>query len=265
MSSVQNTPSKVAIVTGAGGGIGKGIALRLVKDGFNVVISDLSTQKDNMTGVVQESEEISTTNSKIVAVVCDVTKEDEVQAMVARTLELFGRLDCMVANAGIFAVYSLAEVSVDTFRKIMDVNAVGTLLCFRNAAAAMIKSAKGGRLIAACSIAGKQGNPLYGAYSASKFAVRALVQTAAKEYAQAGITVNAYAPGVIDTPMSRGVTSDLGPMSFEAFQSMAANVSLLKRVGRPEDIANLVSFFASEQSSFMTGQTVTIDGGIVFE
>jgi len=266
MSSIQNSSNKVAIVTGAAGGIGKGIALRLVKDGFNVVISDLTAQKDNMAGVVQEAEGIST-SSKCVAVVCDVTKEDEVQAMVARTLELFGRLDCMVANAGIYVSHTLAEVPVDTFRKIMDVNAIGVLLCFRNAAAAMIKTdtAKGGRLIAACSISGKQAFASSGAYSASKFAVRALVQTAAKEYAEAGITVNAYAPGMIDTPLSRGLTSyDLGPMSPEEFQSGLVEASLLKRVGQPEDIANLVSFFASEQSSFMTGQTVTIDGGVIF-
>lgn len=263
MSSSPNSLSKVAIVTGAAGGIGKAIALRLVKDGFNVVISDLSNQKDNMAGVVQEADEISTTSSKCAAVVCDVTKEDEVQAMVARTLELFGRLDCMVANAGIFAVHPFAKVSVEAFRKIMDVNAVGTLLCFRNAAATMIKTgtAKGGKLIAACSVAGKQGQPLVAAYCASKFAVKALVQTAAKEYAEAGITVNAYAPGTIDSPLTR----NLGPAMFEQLQSLSIDRSVLKRIGQPEDVANLVSFLASEQSSFMTGQTVSTDGGTVFE
>jgi len=269
MSSSPKTARKVAIVTGAAGGIGKFVALRLLKDGFNVIISDLSTQKENLDGVLKESEEIESRNGgKCVAVVCDVAQEDQVQAMVDRALEAFGRLDVMIANAGIFAMHSLAEVPIDTFRRIMDVNAIGTLLCFRVAAAAMIKqgTAKGGRLIAACSAAAKQGFPYHGAYCASKFAVRALVHTAAKEYAEDGITVNAYAPGIIDTPITRGVTSQLiTGMTGEQFQQMGASKNLMKRVGQPEEVAGLVSFLVSEESSFMTGQTISFDGGVIFE
>jgi len=272
MATTTRIPRKVAIVTGSAGGIGKSIALRLIKDGPNIVLCDLSQQKDNLAEVVKEAEKIrKDEDCQCVAVTCDVSQEDQVQAMVDRTVDLFGRLDCMVANAGILALHSLADVPLETFRKIMDVNVIGTLICFRVAAAAMIKcnSALGGRLIAACSAAGKQGYNFHGAYCASKFAIRALVHTAAMEYAPVGINVNAYAPGVIDTPLTQTYVNDLGPsvtgLTSEQFLRMGIDKCLMKRVGQTEEIANLASFFASEESSFMTGQMVSIDGGAIFE
>jgi len=270
MSLLTQDVRRVAIVTGSAGGIGKAIALRLIKDGFNVIVSDLFSQKDNLALVVQEAEGVrKDAGCHCVALPCDVTQENQVQAMVDQTLDLFGRLDCMIANAGIVYLHTLDDVPLDIFRKLLEVNTIGVLICFRVAAAAMIKydTAKGGRLIAASSGAGKQGVLLHGAYCATKFAVRALVQTAAMEYADVGINVNAYAPGIIDTPMTRGETGILNPevtgMTGERFQSQAAGRNLLKKLGQPEDVANLVSFLASEESSFMTGQTVSIDGGAV--
>jgi len=272
MSSTTQHTRKVAIVTGSAVGIGKAIALRLIKDGFHVIVCDLPSQKDNLALVVQEAERIRVDRGcQCVAVACDVSQEDQVQAMVDQALNLFGRLDCMVANAGKACLHSLADIPLDTFRRILDINTIGTLICFRAAAAAMIKNntAKGGRLIAASSAAGKQGYPLHGAYCSTKFAIRALVQTAAMEYAEFGINVNAYAPGMIDTPMTRGETSELHPevtgITGEIFQKSGAEGNLVKRLGQPEEVANLVSFLASEQSSFMTGQAVSVDGGVSFD
>jgi len=270
MSILAQAVHKVAIVTGSARGIGKAIALRLVKDGFNVIVSDLASEKDHLALVVQEAEKVGEDmGCHCVALACDVTQEDQVQAMVDQTLNLFGRLDCMVANAGIVYLHSMNDVPLDIFRKLLEVNTIGVLICFRVAAAAMIKhnTAKGGRLIAASSMAGKRGLLNHSAYCATKFAVRALVQTAAMEYADVGINVTAYAPGMIDTAMTRGETgilnSEVTGMTGERFQSWGVESNLLKKMGQPGDIANLVSFLASEESSFMTGQTVSIDGGAI--
>jgi len=272
MSILAQAIHKVAIVTGSARGIGRAIALRLVTDGFNVIVSDLASEKDHLDLVVQEAEKIrKDVGCRCVALACDVTQEDQVQGMVDQTLDLFGRLDCMIANAGIIHVHSLADLPLDTFRKHLEVNTIGTLICFRVAVAAMIKhnTAKGGRLLAASSAAGKRAVPLYGAYCATKFAIRALVQTAAMEYADLGITVNAYAPGTIDTAMTRGETgilnSELTGVTAERFQRRGIESNVMKRLGQAVDVANLVSFLASDESSFMTGQSVSIDGGRIFD
>jgi len=263
---------KVAIVTGAAQGIGRAIVLRLAKDGFQVVVSDLETQREKMQDVVKQATEDNAAG-KHTYIPCDVSQEADVQRLVNETVNMFGRLDCMVANAGIANCDTLADVSIEDFRKIVDVNTIGTLICYRTAAAAMIKckTARGGRIIGACSIAGKRGSAFGAAYCSSKFAIRALTQVAAMEYGPAGITINAYAPGPVDTEMGRSIPDKpprfnlMGTTPVEYLTKHVIDASVMKRVASPEEIANLASFLASEKSSFITGQCVSVDGGLNFD
>ncbi|KAJ7220667.1 hypothetical protein GGX14DRAFT_431634 [Mycena pura] len=180
--------------------------------------------------------------------------------MAAQVVERYGGLDVMVANAGIVrADTKLTELSAEEWDRVLNVNARGTFLCYKYAGIQMIKQGRGGRIIGASSVAGKQGQPLVGAYSASKFAVRGLTQSAAQEFGPHGITVNAYAPGAVDTPMSAGLEDAVAKV--EHFKNLAP----LKRIGVPEDISNLVSFLASKESQFITGQSISINGGIFFD
>jgi len=269
MSSNSSSSPKVAIVTGAASGIGKAIALRLAKDGFNVTISDLASQFPKMEEVAQQCSLINP-EGKFLLTACDVSQEDQVQKLVDDTVEQFGRLDCMVANAGIGEFDVLANVPLVNFNKVMAVNVNGTLLCYRAAAKAMIacNTGQNGRIIGACSLAGKRGVPLFGAYCASKFAVRALTQTAAIEYGTAGITVNAYAAGFVETALVEHVKEEIKKASGvdgNEFIKQTVEASALKRLGTVDDIANLVSFLASDQSSYITGQCISIDGGCNFD
>jgi len=268
---------RVAIVTGAASGIGKSIAIRLAKDFYNVVLSDLASQSERMVEAIKEIRANETNGSspingahsepvELVNIPCDVTKEDQVQNLVDETVRKFGRLDCIIANAGIAGFELIADISLDSYNAVMNVNAAGTFLCYRIAAKAMIacNTARGGRLIGACSQAGKMGVPLLGAYCASKFAIRALTQTCAREFGAAGITVNAYAPGFVDTPLVRAagqVYNKTMGITGEEYIQQVVQQSALKRLGDVEDVANLVSFLASDQSGFITGQCISIDGG----
>jgi len=277
--SPQSASRKVAIVTGAATGIGATIAIRLAKDGFAVVVSDLESQRAGMEEVSQRCQKAAlephslpagTTATEFPILACDVSSEEQVNRLVDETVRTFGRLDCMVANAGIAKIGLLSDSSLESFNKIMSVNAAGTLLCYKAAAKAMIQcgSANGGRIIGASSLAGKKGFPVFGSYCASKFAIRALTQTAAMEYGPSGITVNAYAPGFISTPMVHQI-KDAAPtvtgLTGDEFIDQIAQQSALKRIGTVEEIANVVSFLASDQSSFITGQCISIDGGHNFD
>ncbi|EGN97513.1 hypothetical protein SERLA73DRAFT_124200 [Serpula lacrymans var. lacrymans S7.3] len=199
--------TRVAIVTGAAQGIGRAIALRLADDGFDVVLADIESQ----TALVDDTvSEIARKGRQALSVPTDVSKEEQVKDLVAKTVETFGGLDVMVANAGIASAKSLLDVSEEEFDKVMSINIKGVLFCYRHAAQAMINQGKGGRIIGASSAAGKRAIKGCGAYNASKSAVRALTQTAASEFAKYNITVNAYAPGIIDTAMIEGASIMLG-------------------------------------------------------
>src|SRR6185369_7432327 len=185
-----------AVVTGAGRGIGRGIALRLARDGHAVAVNDV-----NKAGAEAVAEEITGGGGRAIAVPGDVTARDAVFAMVDRVATELGSVDVMVANAGIAQVKTLLEVTTEDLQRIFEVNVFGVVYCMQAAAERMIAQGTGGKIISAASIAAHSGFGFLGHYSATKFAVRALTQAAAKELAQHKITVNAYCPGIVGTDM----------------------------------------------------------------
>ncbi|KAG0701471.1 hypothetical protein DFH29DRAFT_990090 [Suillus ampliporus] len=248
---------RVALITGAAQGIGRAISLRLAEDGLNIAISDLKSQRSKLDGV---ADEVRAKGRRCIILECDISQEEEVQRMVEATVKEFDALDVMVANAGRNVVKTMVDTTLVDLDKVFDTNVRGTFLCLRTAAQVMIKQGRGGRIISASSITAKKGAAFSSIYSASKAAVRSFTQVLALELGSYNITVNAYAPGPIDTPLRMFMSFRLLPSSRVLFVLHAAN-SALKRIGTPEDIANMVSFLASKESAFITGQTITIDGG----
>ncbi|TFK31534.1 NAD-binding protein [Crucibulum laeve] len=263
---MSTTTSKAAIVTGAAQGIGRAIAIRLAEDGYSVAVSDLQGQTSLMEEVVSS---IRSNGGNAISVVADVTQEADVDNLVQKAVSEFGGLDVMVANAGIAVLTPILETTIEEWERVFAVNVKGTLLCYKAAAREMIKNPeKGGRIIGACSLAGKKSTALCSTYGSSKFAVRCLTQSAAAEWGRFNITVNGYAPGLIDTPMFTSMNSRIGQLTGqgEAFmETVKFFNSALQRIGTPEDIARLVSFLASKEAAFITGQTISVDGGIWFD
>ncbi|MGB2720663.1 acetoin reductase [Rhodococcus sp. SBT000017] len=250
------------LVTGAGQGIGRAIALRLASDGHDIALADLN--EDKIAGV---ADEVRGTGSKATTFVADVSGRDQVFAAVEHTHEALGGFDVIVNNAGIAQVAPLDDVRPEDVAKIWAVNVDGVLWGIQAAAAKFKAQGSKGKIINASSIAGHDGFAMLGVYSATKFAVRALTQAAAKEYAAEGITVNAYCPGVVGTDM--WVTIDkrfaelTGAAEGETYDKFVGGIAL-GRAQTPEDVAAFVSYLAGPDSDYMTGQAPFIDGGLVY-
>ena len=253
----------VAIVTGSSRGIGRGIALRLAEDGFDVVVNDIAPQKSGIDEVVSE---IQANGHKAHGLVADVSDKDQVEAMVSEAVEKFGQLNVMVANAGVLETSSLLEMTVERWDRTMAINTRGVFLCYTAAAKQFIKQGTPGKLIGACSISGYRPSGKAPAYCTSKWAVRGLTQTAALEFGEYGITVNAYCPGSVKTDMSLVFAERLAKERANGdvevvYKSSSHRKNAINQELFPEDIAGLVSFLASKDSSRMTGQTIICDGG----
>jgi NAD(P)-dependent dehydrogenase (short-subunit alcohol dehydrogenase family) len=244
---------KVAIVTGARRGIGRGIALKLAEAGADVAVADISLE--DCQKVVGEIEGLG---RKGLAVKCDVTQKAEVEEMVAQTVKEFGKVDILVNNAGILGGFKpFLELTEEEWNKVIDVNLKGQFLCAQAAAREMVKN-KWGRIIDIASIASGQvgiGYPLIAHYCASKGGIIAMTEALALELSPLGINVNAIGPGVVETDMTKGMLAD-----EKTTQGMLTRLPK-GRVGQPEDIGAAAVFLASDEADYITGATLFIDGG----
>ncbi len=250
-----------AVVTGAARGIGRQIATSLIADGFGVVVADL----DETVGAATVAE----LGGGAVFARVNVTERATIKEAIDLCRRLFGSLAVMVNNAGFNKPEPFLEATEATWRAILDVNALGVLIGIQEAAKAMIADGTRGKIINTASIAGRSGFPDFAPYSASKAAVISLTQAGARALAPKGITVNAFAPGVVATPLWERLDADLMAMGAssapgEAMNSLASAI-LLGRVADPKDVVGTVRFLWSEQSDYMTGQTLLIDGGMVLQ
>lgn len=254
---------KVAIVTGAGRNIGRAIALRLAKDGMDVVVNDI--MEDNVQKVAREIEALGVSG---MAVAGDMSKEKDVQALVDATVKKFGKLNVMVSNAGVAVTKSWDNTTVADLDKLYSVNIKGVVLCGTIAARQMLKQPGDTiyKIINCGSIASYKGFSYLGGYSCTKAAVRSFTQSLAQEVAPK-ITVNAYCPGVVDTDMWVAIDEALSPiLGMEkggAWKTFTADI-LMGRPQYPDDVADLISFLASPQSDYITGQSILTDGGMIF-
>ncbi|TYC46094.1 acetoin reductase [Leuconostoc litchii] len=254
---------KVAVITGSGRGIGKAIAERLADEGYYVAIVDI----DEVTAqsVARHINERKAQHAKYY--VLDVSSRVSVFNLVDHVVDDFGRLDVFVNNAGIAYIDSIVDSEPEKVERLFDVNLKGTFWGIQAAAQQLKKQGNGGRIINAASLAAVEGSALQGAYSASKFAIRGLGQSAAKELAKYGITVNAYDPGIVITPLrdyiDQRTAKIKGTTAAKQRQSVIDEIAL-GRAATSEDVADVVSFLVSSQAKYITGQSILIDGGMRF-
>src|SRR3990167_1151473 len=243
---------KVAVITGARRGMGRTHALTLARAGAKVVLADISQEECET--VVQE---IKKEKGEAIAVKCDISNKAEVDNLVQQTLKQFGKINILVNNAGICPFQPFLEMKEEDFEKVIDVNLKGYFLCAQAAAKEMAKQ-KSGVIVNIASIAmGQIGSGFMGLthYCASKGGIVAMAEAMSLELAPLGIRVNTIAPGAIDTPMAASVKQDT-----KTLEASLAKIPL-GRMGKPEEISNAVLFLASDESSYMTGSVVVVDGG----
>lgn len=254
--------TKVALVTGAGQGIGAAIATRLANDGFAVAVADMNTETPN-----KVAEKINSNGGRALPIVVNVAERDNVFEAVRTTIQELGGLDVLVNNAGLGPTTPIDTITPEQFDKVYHVNVGGVLWGIQAATEAFKKLGHGGKIINATSQAGVVGNPNLALYSGTKFAVRGITQVAARDLADFGITVNAYAPGIVRTPIMMDIAHEVGQNAGKddewGMQQFAKDITL-KRLSEPEDVAAAVSFLAGPDSNYVTGQTIIVDGGMQF-
>ncbi|MCE7793323.1 3-oxoacyl-ACP reductase FabG [Salipaludibacillus sp. CUR1] len=240
---------KTAIVTGGGRGIGKATALTFAKEGANVVVADLNEEDINQ--VVQE---IEADGGKAVSQSVNVTDREAVKSVIDYSKEIYGSVDIVVNNAGITADAQLLKMEEDQWDRVIDVNLKG-VFNVSQAAAAVMKEQNGGVILNASSVVGTYGNFGQTNYAATKWGVNGMTKTWAKELGRFNVRVNAVAPGFVLTPMTEKMPDKV--------LDMMKDKSVLKDLGKPEDIANAYLFLASDEARFITGEVLSVDGGVV--
>lgn len=241
---------RVALVTGATRGIGKEIALELAQNGLDIAINYRSMQE----GMEDLKKEIEEYGVRCEFVGADVANFEQCESMVKETVEKFGKIDILVNNAGITKDGLIMRMKKEDFEAVIDINLIGTFNVTRNVIPYMIKQ-KSGRIINVSSVVGVAGNAGQTNYSASKAGVIGFTKSLAKEVASRNILVNAIAPGFIDTDMTKVLSDNVK-------EGINAQIPL-RRMGSPKEVAKVVKFLASEDSSYITGQVINIDGGMV--
>ena len=241
---------KVAIVTGSGRGIGKAIALKLAENGADIVINDIpgSDYAD------ETKKEIEALGVKAIVVRGDVRNKEDVDALISQTVETFGKIDILVNNAGITRDGLMIRMSEEDWDMVLDINLKGAFNCIKAAARPMMKQ-RSGSIINIASVVGVMGNTGQANYTASKAGLIGLTKTVAKEFSSRNIRANAVAPGFIESHMTDVLPEDVKKQYFDAIP--------LSKFGTTEDVAKAVLFLASDLSSYVTGQTINVDGGLV--
>lgn len=241
---------KTSVVTGASRGIGRAIAIKLAKLGANVVVN----YRNSVAGVEEVVKEIEALGVKVLAVQCDISNYNDVELMMKKCIEEFGSVDILVNNAGITKDGLLMRMKEQDFDSVIDINLKGAFNCTKHVSAIMLKQ-RSGRIINISSVSGVTGNAGQVNYSAAKAGIIGMTKSVAREFASRGITCNAVAPGYIQTDMT-DVLSD-------KVKDGIRNTIPLKKLGSPQDVANAVAFLASEDASYITGQVINVDGGMV--
>ncbi|MEF2114536.1 MULTISPECIES: 3-oxoacyl-[acyl-carrier-protein] reductase [Clostridium] len=241
---------KTAVVTGASRGIGRAIALKLAKHGANVVVN----YRNSVDAVQEVVKEIEALGVKVLAIQADISSYTDVENMIKKSVEEFGSIDVLVNNAGITKDGLLMRMKEADFDSVIDINLKGAFNCTRHVAAIMLKQ-RSGRIINISSVSGLTGNAGQVNYSAAKAGIIGMTKSVAKEFGSRGVTCNAVAPGYIQTDM----TEDLPAKVKDTIMGTIP----LKRLGRPEDVANVVAFLATDEAAYITGQVINVDGGMV--
>ena len=272
---MYNLTNKVALVTGAGGehGMGRAIAVRLAKEGANVVVNDLKSNPKNSSswsGLPDVVKEIETLGKKALSVEADVSVASQVNDMIQQTIQTFNKIDILVNNAASSPVLDrvpVIELKEDVWDYVLRINAKGTFLCCKAVSQILIKQGYGGKIINMSSVSGINGVANFGAYCASKFAVRGLTQVLAKELGPHDIQVNAICPGMIETERTQEIAKALSKegVSIEEFiqedKKRVIATTPLGKIATPNDIAQIAAFLASSESNMITGKSFTVDGG----
>jgi len=240
---------KVVLITGSAQGIGRAIALKFAKTGAKIALNDIEAQKENLEKVKKEIEELGSEAKYYFA---DVSKYEEVERMIKEIEKDFGRLDVLVNNAGIIKDRTLAKMTPDEWKAVIDVNLTGTFNCTKAALPLIV--ANQGCIINISSIVGERGNFGQTNYSASKAGIIGFTKSLAKELGKFGVRVNAVAPGFIETKMVETVPENI--------KLAVKQLTALGRFGKPEEVANVVFFLATEEASFITGEIIHVDGGL---
>lgn len=260
MARIEN--NKVALVTGGGQGIGEAIARRLHADGFRVAVADVNPDTAN-----KVANDLGGAKGGAIALQVDVADRDSVFAAVERAKDALGGFDVIVNNAGIAPMSPIEEITKDSIDKLFGINFHGVVWGVQAATKAFRALGHGGKIISAASQAGHVGNPGIGLYSATKFAVRGFTQTAARDLAQYGITVNTYAPGIVKTPLmadlAQKTAKAAGKPEAWGWEQYTHGITL-GRVSEASEVAAVVSFLAGPDSGYITGQSIVVDGGMVF-
>ena len=241
---------KVALITGAARGIGKQIEITLAKEGYNIALN----YRTNTDSIIEFKEKIESYNVECLLVQGDVSIYEDTERIAKETFEKFGKIDVLVNNAGITKDMLLLRMKPEDFMSVVNVNLTGTYNMTKNVSNYMMK-ARSGRIINVSSVVGLSGNAGQANYSASKAGIIGFTKSLAKELASRNILVNAVAPGFIETDMTSVLKDDVKEKIFEQIT--------LKREGTAEEVANVVKFLASNDSSYITGQVINIDGGML--
>ena len=253
---------RVAVVTGGAQGLGEGIVRRLAAEGARVMVADL-----NVTRARRVASELTEAWHQVAAVEVDVAERSQVKAMIAATVERFGKLDIYFNNAGFNKPLAFLDADENNFNSIMRVNGLGVFIGMQEAGRQMIAQGTGGKIINTASIAGRQGYAEFAPYCASKAAVISLTQAGARAFAPRRITVNGFAPGVVATPLWEDLEDTMieqGKIKARGeFMNSFSSSILLGRVSEPHDVAGTALFLASSDSDYVTGQIIMVEGGMI--